>query len=656
MAQSHADNVHCGASERCAGRVTSSAWRASRRKMLTHFGRGHALRLRYPRWAAWAMVLLATAAQARAAQLTLVADAHVNAARPAANSGAISNLDVGAGYTSLLQFDLTALPAGTTPAQIARATLRLFSNRVDTAGTVRLQGISSAWGEYSVTYATLPPIASSSASVPITQAGTYVSVDVTAFVQGWLTNPASNNGIALTSTDAVAQFDSKENDLTGHAPQIDVVLVSQGPAGPKGDKGDPGATGPQGQAGAVGPVGAQGATGPAGPQGPQGPQGLQGVAGPTGAQGTRGPAGPVGMAFRGEFQEATTYSTGDGVTYGGAAYVSLADGNLSNPPDLNPALWGKFAAGSQGPAGPAGPPGVAGPPGPQGLQGSVGLTGATGPQGAQGPAGVQGPAGPMGPSGPIGSTGATGSQGVQGLTGPAGPAGINFKGAWSSATAYRANDAVSYSGSTYLALATNLAVPPDSSTSAWAVLAQTGSAGPSGPAGTAATVTVGAVTTGAPGTAAVVTNAGTSTTAVLNFTIPQGQPGANGSTGSGTGTSGGGSFASTYHSVSFSSNYYSVSSANAAANEPGSVLTWVPSGCTATSLAAYSQQGNTIQVILRTGMPGAMAATSLACTVSTNSSCTSAGTVTIAPGTFIDLQITGSNGTLAPVWTSLACN
>lgn len=48
---------------------------------------------------------------------------------------------------------------------------------------------------------------------------------------------------------------------------------------------------------------------------------------------------------------------------------------------------------------------------------------------------------------------------------------------------------------------------------------------PPGPPGVAATVTIGTVTTGAPGTPAEVTNSGTAQNAVLNFTIPQGLPG-----------------------------------------------------------------------------------------------------------------------------------
>src|ERR1039458_6361871 len=91
---------------------------------------------------------------------TLVADAHVNSALPTVNSGAISNLEVGGGYTTLLQFDLSLLPAGTTAGQVSRAVLRLYCNRVTTPGLVSFAPVNGAWGEYSVTYATEPAIGS----------------------------------------------------------------------------------------------------------------------------------------------------------------------------------------------------------------------------------------------------------------------------------------------------------------------------------------------------------------------------------------------------------------------------------------------------------------------------------------------------------------
>ena len=59
----------------------------------------------------------------------------------------------------------------------------------------------------------------------------------------------------------------------------------------------------------------------------------------------------------------------------------------------------------------------------------------------------------------------------------------------------------------------------------------TGLQGIQGVTGTAATVAVGATTTGAPGTAAVVTNSGSSSAAIFNFTVPTGATGATGPTG-----------------------------------------------------------------------------------------------------------------------------
>src|ERR1700730_9219229 len=194
-----------------------------------------------------------SALPAFAVEATLVADAHVNSARQGVNSGAISNLNVGGGYTALLQFDFSTLPAGTTAAQVSRATLRLYCNRMDTAGLVSVQPVGGAWGEYSVTSATLPSLGSAAQVVSVSQAGAYVAVDVTAMVQGWITAPATNHGLALTAGTAVVQFDSKENDLTGHAAVLDVALASGGSGG--------GATGPAGPQGAQGATGDTGATG-----------------------------------------------------------------------------------------------------------------------------------------------------------------------------------------------------------------------------------------------------------------------------------------------------------------------------------------------------------------------------------------------------------
>ncbi len=977
------------------------------------------------RWVFWAGLAAVWASGLRAfgVEATLVADVHVNSARPTMNSGAISNLNVGGGYTALLQFDLSTLPAGTTAAQVSRATLRLYCNRADTGGLVSVQPVNGAWGEYSVTFATVPAFGAAAQVVQVSQAGSYVAVDVTMLVQGWVTAPATNNGLALTAGTAVVQFDSKENDLTGHAAVLDVALASVGPAGatgPAGPAGPAGATGtagpagtqgvqglqgppgmaglnyqgayaagvsyalhdvvtyagssyvsltagneanmpgvttewavlaqggsggsesgvgvayqgtyastanyglndivlyqgssyislisanhgnapsassgqwgvmalgavgiqgPQGPVGATGPTGLTGATGPAGPQGSsgaagatgapgtpglvyrgsyssttnyalgdvvlwqgasyasliagnhgntpsdspgqwgvltaqgpagpmgaQGPQGLagaqgppgsvgppgetgaqglqgipgqagaQGLTGPAGAQGLQGPigpqgpVGPVGMTFQGTYSSATNYGIGDGVLYNSAAYVSLVASNHGNTPDQSPAQWGLFATGAPGATGPQGPQG------PQGLPGVAGSAGATGPQGPQGATGPQGPAvvnytanyasttnyglhdavsylgstwvslvagnvgntpdqspswwallaaqGPAGPIGPQGPSGVAGAPGAIGATGPAGPAGppasfqgtwlvgtsyavgsvigfggssyvaiaanvgrepdlnptfwavmaqagtagapgatgpqgpagapgivgVTYRGAWVIGTTYSANDVVVFNGASYLAAGTSLGSEPDVSPAKWAVLGVNGAVGATGPAGSAATVSVGTVTTGAAGSQASVTNSGTASAAVLNFTIPQGAPG---SSGGSEGSSSGVSSATLYQAVSDHFNYYSVTSATSAATEADSVLTWVPAGCLAKQLGVFSRQANTISVTLRQGTPGSMADTALVCSVGTNSACTATGNVTIGAGNFVDFHVTGASGTAAGVWIALSCN
>jgi hypothetical protein len=462
-------------------------------------------------------VLSAAGLPAFAVEATLVADAHVNSARPTVNSGGISNLNVGGGYTALLQFDLSTLPAGTTAAQISRATLRLYCNRADASGSVSVQQVNGAWGESTVTFATLPSLGTAAQTVSVSQAGAYVAVDVTALVQGWVTAPATNNGIALTAVTAVVQFDSKENDLTGHAAVLDVALVSSGSGGGVGLQGP---AGPQGPAGATGP---KGDAGPAGAPGPPGPAGLNyqgdyaagvsyalhdvvtfagssyvslvggneantpGVSGQWAvlAQGGvgGGSGGGVGVAYQGTYAATPNYELNDIVSFQGSSYISLVAGNVGNTPNASPGQWGVLALGA---VGIQGPQGLVGPAGPPGLTGPQGATGAAGPMGATGPAGAQG------------------AQGPAGAQGPQGPAVANFRGNYSATTNYALHDAASFNGSTYVSLVNaNLGNAPNVSLAQWAVLAAQGSAGSQGsqgPAGAAgATGAVGA--TGATGPA-----------------------------------------------------------------------------------------------------------------------------------------------------------
>ena len=156
---------------------------------------------------------------------------------------------------------------------------------------------------------------------------------------------------------------------------------------------------------------------------------------------------------------------------------------------------------------------------------------------------------------------------------------ITWQGTWSSSTTYTQNNAIHYNGSSYVALQGNSNVRPDTDSTVWSLMVQkgdtgdtgatgavgpagstgatgttgatgatgptglTGSQGPQGPqgpqgdAGTAATVQVGSVSASAAGSNPTVTNSGSSTAAVLNFSLPRGATGPQGAQGV-TGASG----------------------------------------------------------------------------------------------------------------------
>lgn len=261
---------------------------------------------------------------------TLAADTAVTSVHPATNYGALSNLYVSSSSTVLLRFDLGTLPAGARAADVSRATLRVFVNRVNTPGVVTLSSVSTAWNENAVTAQTLPPTGNALEVFPVTDENQYVTVDVTSLVQAWIATPSKNFGLALTAATADAVLDSKENDITAHPAQLEIALSTgeagpTGPAGPQGPKGDTGATGARGLAG---PQGQPGNNGAAGPQGIQGPKGDKGDPG-TGA----------GLQFQGAFSAGVSYAKNNVVTYAEAAWVSLHDSNFSRVPAASPADW-----------------------------------------------------------------------------------------------------------------------------------------------------------------------------------------------------------------------------------------------------------------------------------------------------------------------------
>ena len=64
------------------------------------------------------------------------------------------------------------------------------------------------------------------ASAPVSVANSFVLIDVTALVNGWLASPATNFGIAIAGAGATAVLlDTKENTATSHPAALDVTVT-----------------------------------------------------------------------------------------------------------------------------------------------------------------------------------------------------------------------------------------------------------------------------------------------------------------------------------------------------------------------------------------------------------------------------------------------
>ncbi len=272
-------------------------------------------------WLAAAVLMVLSAPVAHATEGVVVGDAYVNSLHATTNYGSLSNLYVNSTGTTLIQFDLSSLPAGTTASQIGSASLKLYVNRVNSVGVVSVQPITGTWSESAVTYASYSSsLALGSAVASFTPATSqqFIVIDITSLVQGWVTTPSSNNGLALTTSLGDVVFDSKENDETSHAAHLDITVVSQGPQGPAGPTGAAGATGAAGQTGAAGAAGAQG---------------------PAGPQGAIGPAGPFAG---GVYSASVDYPAGSVVQNSSATYLAIqANGPSSTviTPGTNTAYW-----------------------------------------------------------------------------------------------------------------------------------------------------------------------------------------------------------------------------------------------------------------------------------------------------------------------------
>jgi hypothetical protein len=179
------------------------------------------------------LVLASAAGDAQATIVTATRDTYISSAAPSTNFGPSETLQVSASSTALVWFDVEqVLPTGTTPQQVVKATLQLWVSRDSPhpAGSMRVVAVQTSWQGAIVVYATRPtyPLTSPVTTTLASGLGYYVLVDVTDIVRGWVTSPATNNGLALLAADnsISVRFDSKENSATSHPALLDITLLN----------------------------------------------------------------------------------------------------------------------------------------------------------------------------------------------------------------------------------------------------------------------------------------------------------------------------------------------------------------------------------------------------------------------------------------------
>jgi hypothetical protein len=186
-------------------------------------------------------LLLTLLSSMAAAQLPVAEDTSV-ASGTTTPQGTNTNLSVAASPITgtLVKFDLSGVPAGTTGNQVTKATVKLYVNTVSLSGTLDVCQVTSPWTEASTVFTSKPTLSATplATAVPVSTASKYIVVDITTAVKAWQ-NGTANNGIALLpssatpcnsstygapSTSINVKLDGKENISASHDAGLNVVL------------------------------------------------------------------------------------------------------------------------------------------------------------------------------------------------------------------------------------------------------------------------------------------------------------------------------------------------------------------------------------------------------------------------------------------------
>lgn len=211
--------------------------------------------------------VLLGAVPAGAVVVTGSADTYIDSQNPTTAYGGSLAMNISQHSSGLVRFvsATTALPAGTTSSQIAKATLQLWvlPDSVNNAGSVSIYEVTSTFSATTVTYNTRPSTASSPfATASASALSRYIEIDITPLVKQWVTTPSTNYGVEIRPSSSSPSLDlligTKWNTAGSQPPILDITL-----AGPQGVPGPQGSIGPQGPVGPQGPPGPSVSTGPA---------------------------------------------------------------------------------------------------------------------------------------------------------------------------------------------------------------------------------------------------------------------------------------------------------------------------------------------------------------------------------------------------------
>lgn len=171
-------------------------------------------------------------------------DAMAISGNPTNNAGIHVSLNVSGLASSIrysyLKFDVASfVPAGTTPDDIQKAVIRLYPSVVTTAGSIAVHNVTGSWveGKKNNTAASAGELTwnikpteeitpETTFAMALTDAGEFLTLDVTPLVKEWLGGPPSttNFGIVLKPASGSlvnVAFDSKENISNAHQPTLD---------------------------------------------------------------------------------------------------------------------------------------------------------------------------------------------------------------------------------------------------------------------------------------------------------------------------------------------------------------------------------------------------------------------------------------------------